>query len=302
MNGGDGGTAASTATATATVPNIVHLVFGLRPQVEPFHLLHYLCVESCRRRLRPERIFLHYRHLPWGVYWDLARPHLELHEVDLVPEVSAVPASASVPDEYRYAHHADFVRLDALIEHGGIYADIDTLFLAAPPASLFQASFAIGREPPVRDEVTGETRPSLCNALMLAAPGSPFAVAWRAQMAEHMNGTWSNHSGFLAQRLCDAMPAEVVVVPQSEFLPYPPSRDGLAALFERDEPAPAASSIHLWEHLWRSPARRDFSDVHAGTFTEGYIRSTDTTFNRLARDLLPDLELELELDISRAPR
>ena len=35
------------------------------------------------------------------------------------------------------SHEADFVRLDALIAHGGVYADIDTLFVHPVPARLF---------------------------------------------------------------------------------------------------------------------------------------------------------------------
>ena len=44
-------------------------------------------------------------------------PHLTLVEVDLVPEVLAADYSdGHVPADYRYAHHSDFIRLDALLE------------------------------------------------------------------------------------------------------------------------------------------------------------------------------------------
>ena len=108
----------------------------------------------------------------------------------LVDEVLAADYSAGhVPNRYRYAHHADFIRLDALIEHGGVYADIDTIFVRAFPDELFAAPFVIGREPPVRDERTGEWRPSLCNALLMSEPGAAFARAWRERMAAALNGT-----------------------------------------------------------------------------------------------------------------
>ena len=59
-------------------------------------------------------------------------PHLTLVEVDPVSEVlQADYTHGLVPEHLRYAHHADFVRLDALIEHGGLYADIDTIFVRA---------------------------------------------------------------------------------------------------------------------------------------------------------------------------
>jgi hypothetical protein len=38
------------------IPNQFHFIFGLRKQREPFHLAHYLCLESCRRVNQPESI------------------------------------------------------------------------------------------------------------------------------------------------------------------------------------------------------------------------------------------------------
>ena len=35
----------------------------------------------------------------------------------------------------------------------------------------------------------------------MSEPGFGFCAAWRDRMAESMNGTWSNHSGFLSHRL-----------------------------------------------------------------------------------------------------
>src|SRR4051812_12688720 len=194
------------------VPRLAHFVYGLRPQTQPFHLVHYLAVESCRRVLRPDEILFHTHHLPYGMYWDLIRPALTLVRIDEVPEVNAAKYDEQlVPAQYRYAHHADFVRLDALIEHGGVYADVDTLFLRPFPDELFDAPFVIGDEGLVRDERTGAVRPSLCNALMMSEPGSRFAKTWRDRMAEALNGTWSNHSGFLARAVADEQPDAVRV-------------------------------------------------------------------------------------------
>jgi hypothetical protein len=275
------------------VPRLAHFVFGLRPQTEPFHLVHYLAIESCRQMLRPDTIYLHHRHLPYGLWWDLIRPHLTLVEVDEVPEVSATHYDEElVPTRYRYAHHADFVRLDALIEHGGVYADIDTLFLAPVPDELFGAPFVIGDEGPQRDEHTGQWRPSLCNALMLAEPGSVYARAWRERMAGELNGTWSNHSGFLAEALSVELADQVRVEPGRTFLPVACSPAGLHDLLEADAVDVEGSvSLHLWAHLWWAADRLDFSAVHAGTITPDWIRAAPTAYARLARPYLPELDL-----------
>ena len=274
------------------IPKIVHFVFGLKEQRKPFHFVHYLSVESCRRVLEPDLIYFHYKNLPWGPWWDRVAPHVRLHEVDLVPDVTAADYSlGAVPPSYRYAHHADFVRLDALIEHGGVYADIDTVFVRPFRPDLFERSFVIGAEPPVTDERTGESRPSLCNALLMAEAGSTFARTWRERMADALDGTWSNHSGFLSRALSEEMPGAVHVEPASTFFPFPSDPLGLSQLFEERHGIPTATlSIHLWAHLWWERGRRDFSPAHEGWCTPSAIRRARTTFADLARPYLAEAD------------
>src|SRR5262245_1997343 len=52
------------------IPRLFHFVFGLREQREPFHLVFYLCLASCRAVARPERMYFYYHHEPWGRYWE----------------------------------------------------------------------------------------------------------------------------------------------------------------------------------------------------------------------------------------
>lgn len=264
-------------------------MWGLKDEAEPFHLVHYLCVESCRRVQQPERIVLHCRHLPHGPYWQMLEPFVTVVPAELAPEVErASYDDRLVPADYRYAHHADFVRLDALIETGGMYADIDTLFVQPFPSELFAAKFVLGREDDVRDELTGIVRPSVCNALMLSEPRSLFAVTWRRTAAAALNGTWSNHSTLLPYELSQKLPGSVHVEPRRSFYHYGPSRDGLSRLLEQlDEDTAGVYSIHLWAHLWWQAERRDFSAIHAGLLDEQFIRQVDTTYNVLARPFLP---------------
>lgn len=276
------------------IPRIAHFVYGLRPQTEPFHLLHYVAIESCRRLVRPEAIYVHCHHLPYGAYWDAIRPRVTLRRVPLVQEVHEASYSERlVPEAYRYAHHADFVRLDALIEHGGLYADIDTVFLRALPEHLFELPFVIGREPDVADELSGERRPSLCNALLLAEPGARFAREWRRRMAGALNGTWSNHSGFLAQTLSEEMPDAVHVEPEASFFPFPCSAEGLRSLLDGGDADTSASySVHLWEHVWRDAARTDFSSHHAAEMTLPNLTRLDSPLARFVRPFLPELDVD----------
>lgn len=278
----------------ARIPNTVHFVFGLREQTQPFHILHYLAIESARKVLTPNRIVLYYHHLPYGLFWDLIRPQLQLVRVPLVDAVNrAGYDDATVPEKYRYAHHSDFIRLDALIESGGIYADIDTLFLRPMPDSMFEHSFVIGRESAVLVEQKGALEPSLCNAFMMSERNAPFALAWRDCMESELNGSWSKHSCQLAQKLAVQNPGQVHVEQESSFMGVPLTPEGLASFLKGPEiNLDKAYSVHWWEHVWWEEQRQDFSNCHAGMMTLDYLRTGSAPICRLARPFLPDVDLD----------
>jgi len=97
-------------------------------------------------------------------------------------------------------------RLDILAADGGLYADIDTVFLRPIPETLWAAPAVIGREADVRYGDAELPEPSMSNALLMAAPGSDFIVEWRRRIFDAMDGTWSGHSCRLATRLAVANP------------------------------------------------------------------------------------------------
>ncbi len=275
------------------IPRQFHFVFGLKPQTGPFHIAHYLCLASCMEVNRPERVFFHYHHEPYGPWWDHIRPRLSLCRVQ--PE-AFVTGSRRYLDHQEgrfiksagldYAHQADFLRLRVLLEHGGVYADMDTLFVRPYPDSLYRHSFVLGAEDPVC--IGGATVPSLCNAVILARAGARFGRVWLDDMYHVFDGSWSRHSCAHAAELAARMPAEIYVAPQRYFYRYMWTREGIADLFERlDGDVEDVYSIHLWSHLWWEAWRTDFSRFHGGLLTEQYIRTVDTTYNVLARRFLP---------------
>jgi len=280
-------------TKLADIPNSFHFLFGLRPQTEPLHLVHYLCLESCRRVYRPDAIHFHCVHEPHGPWWERIRPHLTLHRVAKPPRLAGSPRYGDTEEGrfirkagWTFAHEADFLRLEVLLEFGGVYSDMDTLFVQPLPPRLFQHEFVIGEEPPSR-AADGVLRPSLCNALMLSRPDAAFAARWRERMPEAFDGTWSRHSCQEAALLWAAMPEAVHVVPQRYFYRHPPTREGIRTLLEGLDPDfHDVYSMHLWAHLWWDAWRTDFTAFHAGLLTEERIRTVDTTYNVIARGFL----------------
>lgn len=270
-----------------------HFVFGLREQREPFHILHYLCLASCRAVNRPDALHFHYRHEPFGPWWERIKPHLQLVRAPDVVQGFA-PARYAQSAEGRfieqlglaYAHEADFLRLDILIEHGGVYADMDTLFVQPYPDDWFAEEFAIGEEnaPFAQGQVT---RPTLCNAVMSARPGSRFARLWRERMVTAFDGSWSGHSCHEAARLWRVMPDALRVLPREYFYRYGSNVAGLRSLLEESDRERAdLYSVHLWAHLWWDAARMDFSALHAGQIDADWIRTRACTLANLARKFL----------------
>ncbi|HEY8216376.1 MAG TPA: glycosyltransferase [Acidimicrobiia bacterium] len=281
--------ARSQAAATVEpIPRVAHFVFGLRATPEPFHLVHFLAIASCLAVVQPHEVHVHCHHLPFGPYWDLVEPRVVLHRVEPAQAVSAHVYDDPVVAHYSYAHHADFVRLDVLAAHGGLYADLDTLFVSDVPEHLWRAPFVIGREADV-DDGHGRARPALSNAVLMAKPGSAFVDAWRAEIAGALDGTWANHSCFLAYDLATRLLGEVHVESQRTFHAFEPTPAGIALLLEH--PAPdldGVVSLHLAAHLWWERHRVDFSAVHAGMIDEEWVRTSPSTYASAARRFLPE--------------
>lgn len=277
----------------AETPRVYHFIFGLREQTEPFHLAYWLCLESCRRINAPAEIRLHYRHLPFGPWWDRIAPHLTLCHVTATSTGFDPSRYARTPEGsfiagagLSYAHEADFIRQDVLIEHGGIYADIDTLFVRPYPPSYYAHECLLGEEPPVLAS-TGLLRPSLCNAVIFAHPGSRFMRRWRDVSAEVFDGSWSRHSCQAASELGYAGTDGIHIAPQRSFYRFGRERASFASLFdEPDADVRGVYSIHLWAHLWWSETRTDLSGFHAGRLTEAWVRASDATYAQFARRFL----------------
>ncbi len=147
------------------IPNIIHFCYGFSPDLggKPFSLVHYLAVRSAVETNRPDAVRLYYKHEPRGVWWDRAKRYLDLVPIEPPTELFGVPVR-------HHAHQADWVRLEALYEHGGIYLDLDVLCLRSF-APLRHHETVLGQE-----GVAGEI--GLCNAVILARPGAPFIRRW----------------------------------------------------------------------------------------------------------------------------
>jgi hypothetical protein len=286
--------------AVARIPHIFHFVFGLRRQRSPFHLAHYLCLESCLQVNQPDQLLFHYREEPYGPYWERIRTRITpvpIADMDVVP---ALEYPNRGMDKERYAHESDFIRLAILLRTGGVYADIDTIFVNPLGGDLYEKPFVIGRESQVAQHPGEAPTAALCNAFLMAEPASEFARLWLDQMPDFFDGSWSAHSTQLPELLRAQHPQLLHVEPERSFYPYMWTREGIAALFEQLQPDfSGVYSMHLWAHLWWSRWRRDFSRFHAGALTEDYVRAARTTYALAAQPILAAASARVDSPASR---
>ena len=271
------------------VPNVFHFVFGLKPQTEPFHLMHYLCLASCIHVNKPNRVMFHCQDEPWGEYWDRIRPELTILPVKPDPFVSSFRYNNPEMECLRYAHLADVARLEIMVAHGGVYADMDTLFVSRLPASFFERSFIMSLEPADWSAAVREAGGSLCNAWMMGEPGALFAREWLAQIHESFDGSWSAHSTLLPFRLSREHPEWIHVEPQRSFFHFDFTASGIRNIFERRvRDLNNIFSIHLWSHNWWDARIGDyFGFFSAKRLTPAYVRHANTTYAATARRFLP---------------
>lgn len=276
----------------------------MKPQHEPFALMHYLAVRSAMDHLRPDRVLVHCGELPFGVYWDLIRPEIELVRVQPVEEVTRATSQDPYVERNRYAHHADVIRLDALIEWGGVYLDMDTATLHPFPDSWWDESFVIAAEA-LADEQSIDMPPhelgqgdglSLLNAVMMSEPHAPFAVRWRDEMLESIGSSWTDHSCLLAGRLAQDAPKALCVLAPRTFAAFRPTIAGLRSLLEDRETSAVDFPIseehgpfvaHLCAHLWWDESRVDFLELSGSRLDERWYRNSTSFYATATKHYVP---------------
>ena len=162
-------------TSQPTIPNLVHYVWLLKdPSELRLSFKVFISIYSAHLFWRPERIYIHTDATPPvidrarenGTLWTkriLAIPNLTFHHVD-------VPMTTAKGVEIKWTEHkADFLRLGALREFGGVYLDTDAIPLR-DVADLRASGFrnVIGQQLGLAVWATNY----LNNGVMMAARGS----------------------------------------------------------------------------------------------------------------------------------
>ena len=105
--------------------------------------------------------------------------------------------------------------MEALLEYGGIYLDLD-VFTLRSYAPLMHFEIVLG----IEGGVGWLPRQGLCNALMIARPHAPFLERWYTTYKTFEDKDWSKHSVKKPLRLALDHPEELLVMDPYAFF-YP---------------------------------------------------------------------------------
>ncbi len=233
------------------VPNLVHFIF--LGDYTPFNFLHSLAILSAHHRLNPDEIIVHGRREPVeSIWWERIKPLVTFEPVEPVREFRGRRI-------YAYQHQSDVIRLEQLIERGGIYLDIDVLTLRSLDP-LRRYSCVIGGECYLEGrEGTYSSDPrdfaSVTNAVIMAAPESPFLREWYERM--EIGDDWAHHAVVTPHELILERPELAHVEPVESFMPFSFREDFVFADLPSEERAllletrfGASYTAHLWETIW----------------------------------------------------
>ena len=262
------------------IPKILHYCFGMAPDFggKPWSLVHYACLRSAAERIRPDKIFFYYEHEPGGAWWELTRRLVTPVKIVAPREIFGNPLSHP-------AHRADVVRLEKLLEQGGIYLDAD-VFVHRSFDDLLGHRTVLGAEGP-------GARIGLCNAVILSEANAPFLRRWyeeyRSFRSRGVDEFWNEHSVKIPLRLARDHPDEITILPHTAFFWPTWEAAGLEALFRSREPLDISAAYA--NHLWETPAW----DRYLNDLTPGQVRAVESNFHRWVRPFTAELSADFGL-------
>lgn len=221
------------------IPKIIHFVYGLEEDFggKEFGFAHWAAIRSAAKLNPNYKILYWYKYLPENHYFDDVLELINLIQIEPPTEIFGNPLM-------HVAHKADIVRLNALIEHGGIYLDIDSITTKCFD-DLLDNKCIMGYE-----SIDGINH-GICNAIMLSEPGSEFLTEWLLEYKTFRSlgrdQYWSEHSVTLPLKLAKLKSHAITILDHKAFF-YPSWTDaGLEEMFYENKEFPEAYAHHLWE-------------------------------------------------------
>ncbi|XP_041366970.1 uncharacterized protein LOC121381692 [Gigantopelta aegis] len=168
------------------IPSLVHFTWYGGKQKNHFRFHHMLAILAGHKFVRPARIFLWIDMVPEGNYFAEIRqkvPELYLIHRETPKQIYGRQIKVS-------EHHTDIVRLEAVLEYGGIYLDLDAM-VVKPLDPLLNYEVVMGYE----------HENGLCNGVIIAVAWADFLKIWHMEYKSFHDAQWAEHSVHLPAKL-----------------------------------------------------------------------------------------------------
>lgn len=240
----------------ACIPPVVHFVQLKKDESANLHFSFesFLALYSAYLFIQPSVIYLHTDFTPRdisaaaqnGSSWTKRLLTAFPDTLRLNPVTA--PTKANDLDITRIEHKSDFVRLDQLTNHGGIYLDWDVLTLRSIDPLLDSGFRAV---------VGRQSDATIMNGVILAAKDSAVTRIMKRETPNAFNGDWVTHSVGLITSVAQSVagiPREVLIMDPGAFAPFSWTQESVNAALERHEGDAAPVQKHLDSLMGRGAA------------------------------------------------
>ena len=214
------------------VPRFLHLVwFYDKPSSFRFH--HLIAVKAALRFFRPTKIFFWHNTVPTGIYWDECLKFVSSSQL-LMTQIES-PDVVMERKIFSVEHKSDVVRMQALLEYGGLYIDFDVILLR-DITSLLCYEFTLGED---EDK-------TISNGFILSAPKAKFLQKWYdSYITFNEKGNWAEYSSEVPGRLARAYPSLIHI---EDSTIYNPSYQHKDLIYKEEQYADLLNNyaIHLY--------------------------------------------------------
>lgn len=249
------------------IPNHLHYVH-LSGGGRKWKLHHYLSIKSAYVRSGVNKIFMWVDKEPEGEWWGKTKDLVQLELIEPPNEIFGKPIT-------QQAHKSDVIRLQVLLQYGGIYADTDTIFVKSFKP-LLNNKFVLGQQ-----NINGSE--GLCPAVILSEKNSIFGQHWLAGFKDSFKGgppgspTWCTHSVQYPLWLSQQIPNEITILNHEAFFWPLYHQPHIEMMFEQNHKFKNAYSHHLWESSGKK---------YLDNLTKDNIFKENTTFTNLVKELI----------------
>lgn len=195
------------------IPKIVHFIC-IKPMT--FSFIHYLGVMSAKEHIKPTTIYLYYdSEQEDNIYWEIIKNHVTMEQITPPEKFRGIPVKFP---QYK----ADIIRLEKLLERGGIYLDIDVIVLKSFD-SFLDHKCAIPGQPSASTQDITQLK-NVTNAIIIAEPQHEFIQHWYNVLDQHIGHIWGYHAVCLPVLLLKKYPnlaAQVTILDcNNQFIPF----------------------------------------------------------------------------------